>query len=195
MSVYNVIKARRSVGKMKQERPSREKIEKILAAATYAPNHHEVEPWRFFVLSGKYRQEVGDLLAQRLIERLPETTSEKAQAAIAKEGHKLMRAPVVIAVAWLKPNMAKVKDIENVEAVSAAIQNMLLVAQEEGLASIWRTGDGAYDPRIKAYFGLEPEEHIVGFVYLGYPAVPVSPREPTHFEHKTRWLGWDETEG
>src|SRR5947209_6711620 len=104
MSVYDVIKARRSVGKMKQERPSREKIERVLAAATYAPNHHEVEPWRFFVLSGKYRQEVGDLLAQRLIERLPDTTSEKSQAAIAKERSKLMRAPVVIAVASLKPN-------------------------------------------------------------------------------------------
>lgn len=192
MTVYEAMRARRSVGKMKPERPPREKIERILQAATYAPNHHEVEPWRFFVLSGKAREEVGAFLAKSLMEKLPDITSEKSQAALAKERHKLMRAPVVIAVASLKPNMPKVIDIENVEAVSAAIQNMLLAAQEEGLASIWRTGDGVYNPEIKAYLGIEPEEHIVGFVYLGYAAVPVSPREPTHFEKKTRWMGWDD---
>jgi nitroreductase len=88
--------------------------------------------------------------------------------------------------------MPKVVDLENVEATAAAIQNMLLTAQEEGLATIWRTGEAAYDLKVKAFFGLEPEEHIVGFIYLGYPAVSVSPREPGHFETKTRWLGWED---
>jgi nitroreductase len=177
---------------MRPERPPREKIERILEAATYAPNHHTAEPWRFFVLAGKAREQLGELRVERLIEKLGETTSEKAQAAIAKERGKLLRAPVVIVVASVKPTQPKVVDIENVEAVSAAIQNMLLAAQEEGLSSMWRTGDAAYDPKMKAFLGIDPEEHIVGFVYLGYPAVPVSPREPSHFETKTRWMDWDE---
>ncbi len=192
MSVYDVIQARRSVGKMKPERPPRQKIERILEAATCAPNHHEVEPWRFFVMSGQALDEVGALMAERLAARMEETSSEKAQAALNKERSKLRRAPVVIAVASVRPTSPKVVDIENYAAVSAAIQNMLLVAQEEGLASIWRTGDAVYDPKIKAFFGLEPEEHLVGFVYLGYPAVPVSGYGRSHFETKTRWLGWED---
>ena len=193
MSVFAAILARRSVGKMKPDMPPREKIERILEAAVYAPNHHEAQPWRFFVLTGKAREELGEIRVKRLIEKLGEEAyTEKGQAAIAKERGKLLRAPVVIVVASVRPHMPKVVDIENVEAVSAAIQNMLLVAQEEGLASMWRTGDPAYDPATKAFFGLDPEEHIVGFVYLGYPSVPVAYREPRRWDDKTRWLGWQE---
>src|SRR6266571_7065406 len=51
---------------------------------------------------------------------------------------------------------------------------------------------GAYDPRIKQWLGLAPEDHIVAFVYLGFPAIPKVERHPTHFEEKTTWLGWEE---
>lgn len=193
MQVFELIKRRRSVGKMRTELvPSRDDIEKMLEAATHAPNHHEAEPWRFFVMAGKAREELGNLLAERLAARMEDTSSEKAQAALAKERHKPLRSPILIAVASTTPNSPKVVDIENVEAVSAAIQNMLLVASELGLATIWRTGDGAYDPQVKAFFGLELEDHIVGFVYVGYPAVPVDERHPTPLAHKTRWMGWED---
>ena len=68
---------------------------------------------------------------------------------------------------------------------------MLLVAEEEGLAAIWRSGDASFDPQIKAFFGLQPQEHIVAFLYLGYPAVPKPHRVPTSFEEKTEWRGWE----
>ncbi len=173
---------------MKPDMPPREKIERILEAATYAPNHHEVEPWKFFVMSGKALVELGELMREQLAAKMEETTSEKAQAALEKERNKPLRAPVIIAVASLKPSQPKVKDIENYAAVSAAVQNMLLVAVEEGLVSIWRTGNPVYDERVKAFFGLEPHEHLVGFIYLGYPAVPVPEREPAHFSTKTVWM-------
>src|SRR6195952_926267 len=98
MSVFDAIRSRRSIGKVKPDRPSREKIERMLEAATYAPNHHTTEPWRFYVLSGTARNELGELMEQSLRHRLVETKSEKAQAALAKERNKPLRAPVVIAV-------------------------------------------------------------------------------------------------
>ena len=192
MSVFDAIRARRSIGKVKPDRPSREKIERMLEAATYAPNHHTTEPWRFFVLTGQAREELGELMEQSLRQRMAETTSEKAQAALAKEHHKPLRAPVVIAVASVRPETPKIVDIENVAAVAAGIQNMLLVAEEEGLVCIWRTGEPARDPRVKAFFDLGPDEHIVGFVYVGYAAVPRPERHPASFQNKTRWLGWEE---
>jgi nitroreductase len=192
MSVFETIKKRRSLGKMTQARPSRQQIERLLEAATHAPNHHKVEPWKFIVLAGKAREELGFIMAESLASHLDETASDKAQARLNKERTKLLRSPVVIAVAARLPDQSNVLEIENIEAVAAAVQNMLLAAEEIGLACMWRTGDAAYDPRVKRWLGLAPGEHIVAFVYVGFPALPALVRVPTPFEEKTTWLGWEE---
>src|SRR6266566_4831196 len=67
MSVFDVIQRRRSIGKMTEERPTRKQIERLLEAATHAPNHHKVEPWRFFVLAGEARKELGEVMAEALV--------------------------------------------------------------------------------------------------------------------------------
>ncbi len=192
MSVFDIIKRRRSIGKMTAERPTREQIERLLEAATHAPNHHKVEPWRFFVLVGEARKELGEVMAQALAERLRERPQEKEEAMLGKERTKLLRSPVVIVAAAKHPEQPKVVEIENIEAVAAAVENMLLTAEEMGLACMWRTGDAAYDVRVKQWLGLEPEDAIVAFVYVGFPAIPKLERSPTSFEQKTTWLGWEE---
>ena len=192
MTIFQTIKRRRSIGKMTSEVPNREQIERMLEAATHAPNHHKVQPWRFFVLAGHAREELGAVMADALAARLVETTSDKAQALINKERSKLLRSPIIIIVAAERPNLPNVLAIENIEAVAAAVENMLLTAEEMGLACMWRTGDAAYDPRVKAWLGLSAEDHIVAFVYAGYPAIPHLERKPMPFEEKTTWIGWEE---
>lgn len=193
MIVFDIIKRRRSIGKMTSERPTRKQIARILEAATHAPNHHKVQPWKFIVLAGHAREELGKIMAESLAERLEDTTSDKAQALLNKERSKLLRSPVVIAVAAELPNLPNVLEIENIEATAAAVQNMLLTAEELGLAAMWRTGDAAYDPRVKEWLGLAPGEHLVAFVYLGFPAIPRLERSPIPSEEKTVWLGWEES--
>lgn len=192
MGVIDVIKRRRSIGKMTEQQPSQKQIEQILEAATHAPNHRKVEPWRFFVLAGKAREEFGVVMAESLASRMGETTSNQAQASLTRERSKPLRSPVLIVVVAERPTSPRVMDIENVEATAAAVQNMLLIAEEMGLACMWRTGDAAYDPLIKKWFGLSTEDHLVAFLYLGLPAIPVLERRPTPFEAKTTWLGWEE---
>src|SRR5436853_4486164 len=99
MSVFETIKSRRSTGKMTDQRPTRKQIESILEAATHAPNHHKVEPWRFFVLAGKSRVELGTIMAESLSEKMSETSSDKAQAVLNKERNKPLRSPVLIIAA------------------------------------------------------------------------------------------------
>ena len=79
---------------------------------------------------------------------------------------------------------------EDLQAASAAVQNMLLAANSLGLAAIWRTGDGAYDDRIKTYFGLRPVDDIAGIVYLGYPdpSMPADTRQRAYAD-RTEWRG------
>ena len=192
MTVFETIKNRRSIGKMTGERPSRGQIERLLEAATHAPNHHKVQPWKFIVLAGSAREELGMVMAESLLNRLEETSSEKAQAMLNKERNKLMRSPVVIVVAAEMPHQPNVLEIENIEATAAAVQNMLLAGEEMGLACMWRTGDAAYDARVKQWLGLAPQEHIVSFLYVGFPAIPHLERKPIPFEEKTTWRGWEE---
>jgi nitroreductase len=191
MYVFDLIKRRRSIGKMTSERPTREQIEQLLEAATHAPNHHNAQPWKFIILAGNAREELGTVMALSLAGRLAETSSDKAQATINKERNKPLRSPVVIVVAAESPNQPNVLEIENIEATAAAVQNMLLTAEEMGLACMWRTGDAAYDPHVKQWLGLESGEHIIAFLYVGYAAIPRLERIPISYKDKITWSGWE----
>jgi nitroreductase len=184
MEVLEAIHTRYSAGKIKPDQVPRELIEQLLAAAVQAPNHYKVRPWRFVVLTGAGREKLGEAMAHSTRANNPAATDEDLQ----KDRAKPLRAPVVIAVAVDKPALTKVKEIENVCAAAAAIQNMLLTAHALGLAAIWRTGPSATDPAIKHFFGWEADQHLIGFVYIGYPAEAPAPYERPSFEDRTTWL-------
>jgi nitroreductase len=184
METLEAIYTRQSIGQVKPDPVPRELIEKILSAAVQAPNHYKVRPWRFVVLTGAGREKLGEVMAQSTKAAKPEATEEDLQ----KDREKPLRAPVVIAVAVDKPALTKVKDIENLCAAAAAVQNMLLAAHALGLAAIWRTGPSATDPAIKQFFGWEVDQHLIGFVYLGYPQSELTPSTRPSFEDRTTWM-------
>jgi nitroreductase len=184
MDVLEAIHTRHSIGKVKPDSVPRKLIEKILAAAVQAPNHYKVRPWRFVVLTSAGREKLGEAMAQSTKASHPDATEEDLQ----KDRAKPLRAPVVIAVAVDKPALTKAKEIENVCAAAAAAQNMLLAAHALGLGAMWRTGLSATDPAIKHFFGWETDQHLIGFVYIGYPAETSQPQERPSFEDRTMWL-------
>ncbi|GHO66694.1 nitroreductase [Ktedonobacter sp. SOSP1-52] len=192
MSVIETIRRRRSIGKMTEQVPTRAQIEEILEAATHAPNHHRTEPWKFIVLAGEARAELGLVMQEALLSSLGDLPLTQVQARLEKERLKPLRAPVIIAVVSEFPRNDEALDIENVEATAAAVQNMLLVAEELGLAAMWRTGDAAYNDQVKRWLGVETEDHIVAFLYVGYPAIPRLERRATPLSQKTTWYSWEE---
>ncbi len=191
METLEAIATRRSIGKVKPERPPRESIERMLEAAAQAPNHHLTEPWRFFVLAGRARDELGSVMAEELRQRLDDPESDAGRIQVAKEAEKPLRAPVLIVVATKKSDNPRIIPVEDIEATAAAVENMLLAAHDLGLAAQWRTGDAAYDPSIKAFFGLSPEDHLAGFIYVGYADKEPGPRQRSLAASKTEWRGWD----
>jgi len=58
------------------------------------------------------------------------------------------------------------------------------------LGAIWRTGPAAYDADVRAWLGLSARAHLLGFVYLGYPAMDPPRRERTPATLHSLWLGW-----
>src|SRR5262245_19210488 len=62
--LLEAIRTRRSTGQVRQDVPPRETIEAILEAASWAPNHHLSEPWRFVVIAGAAREALGEAMAR-----------------------------------------------------------------------------------------------------------------------------------
>ena len=198
-AILEAIRTRRSIGNVRAERPPRALIEMIIEAGTWAPNHRLTEPWRFIVLAGEARRAFGSVLGELHAAKRAGATGLSDDAALAearaaqiKAASKPLRAPVVIVVAVEPVVGPKVVEAEEMMAGAAAVQNMLLAAHALGLAAIWRTGDVAYDPAVKAFFGLESTAHLLGFIYVGYPDGTPPQRERTAADEVTRWLGWDD---
>ncbi len=183
MDLFDAIHNRHSQGKVKPDAVARELIEKLLDAAAQAPNHFKVRPWRFVVLTGDSRNRLGDVMSASQRDRKPDLPAE----ALDKTRALPLRAPVIIAVGVDKPTEEKVLEIENIAAVSAACQNILLAAQALGLGAIWRTGEWARDAKVKEFLGFSPDHHIIGFIYVGYPEFETETTPRPSFEDRTVW--------
>lgn len=191
MDVLQAIRDRRSVGKVKQDPVDHKLIQQILEAGTWAPNHHRTEPWKFFVLTGDGRKPLGKVLAEITEGQMDDPMMETNQLKLKKQQEKTLRAPVIIAVAVTPSTKEKVIEIEEIGAVNAAIQNMLLAAHALGLGAIWRTGQACYDQKVKQLFKLNERDKMLGFIYIGYPDMPPRKGKRTHFEQKTEWIDYE----
>ncbi|MFC4104034.1 nitroreductase family protein [Paenibacillus xanthanilyticus] len=188
MELFEAIHGRRSVGKVKQDPIAREKIERILEAGIWAPNHRLTEPWRFFVMTGEGRGKLGNAYAAIAREGEPESESEESLAKAEAARKKAYRAPLVIGVAVVPQDRSGVIEIEEYGAVFAAVQNMLLAIHGLELAAVWRTGEPCYHPLMNEAFGLREQDRMLGLLYIGEPDmdVPASRRQPA--SSKTIWI-------
>ena len=184
MEIFDAIKNRHSVSKVKADAVPRDVIEKLLDAGNQAPNHYKVRPWRFVVLTGNGRDKLGDIFAASLLDRQPDLPQE----GLGKTRALPLRAPAIIAVGVDKPVEAKVLELENYAAASAACQNILLVAYALGLGAIWRTGDWSRDAKVKGFLGFSEDQHIAGFIYIGYPESESEPKMRPSVEDRTVWM-------
>jgi len=184
MEVIDAIFSRQSYGRFKSDPVPHDVIERLLSAAVQAPNHYKIRPWRFVVLTGTGRERLGQVMANAFLADHPDLPPE----ALEKERNKPLRAPLVIAVGVDKPTEARHVEIENVSAAAAACQNLLLVAHAEGLSARWRTGSTASDPRVKQFLGFEPDQHLIAFIYIGYPDGDPGLANRPSFEDRTIWM-------
>ena len=188
MEVREAIESRRSVGRVKPDPVPKEIVEEILESAVHAPNHKITEPWRFHVFTGKGRGEFARARAElaRVLAEAEGEEEEYIAGCVSRERKKAFRAPVVIVVIS-KGGRDEVETLENYAACCAAVQNMQLTAHAVGLGTMWRTGLVAYHPYMRDFFGLEADDRIVAYLYLGYPDTIERPRRREPASSKTVW--------
>lgn len=185
MDAIEVLTQRRSPPKLVEPAPTDEQIESILAAAIRAPDHGRLRPWRFLILRGAARERLGLVMAEALRARSPDVPADVLE----RERQKPMRSPLMVVVAATLQEGHKIPVIEQMLAAGAATQNLVLAAHALGFGAMWRTGDPAYDARVKEALGLSPNDAIVGFIYLGTPAgrPAIPPNEPGVKDFVREW--------
>ena len=77
-----------------------------------------------------------------------------------------LRAPLILGVCAIVSVESKIPEIEQVLSAGAVAQNILNAAHALGYGAIWRTGEMAYDDRVKTGLGLARPDKIVGFLYM-----------------------------
>ena len=185
MDAIELLHTRQSAGKLQDPGPDDMELAEIFRSAVSAPDHGRLRPWRFVVIREEARERFGELMAKILKSKRPDTSPEMLE----RERAKPLRAPLIVVVA-ARVQAGKIPEIEQVLAVGAAAQNIMLAAHALGFGAMWRTGDLAYDANVKTGLGLEPADSIVGFLYLGTPSGDPPPAQrPVPEQFVTEWTG------
>lgn len=167
MNVLELIKSRRTIDPdlFTGETVSNDILENMLEAANWAPTHGFTEPWRFIVYDRNTVQDFGDFHAE-LFKSLtpPDQFLEKKYLKIKFRSKKCSHVIVCVNKRGDKSN---IPEQEEIAATSAAIQNMLLVAAENNVATFWSTGGMCYHNEFKKYFGFADEDKVLGIIYVG----------------------------
>ncbi len=185
MTIFEAIRARRSIKEFTPLPVSREQIEQLLEAAVQAPNHRMTEPWRFYVLGPDARRAYGAVLGERKAKRVEDPAA--AADVRAKVAEKHANLPAMLAVSVVVAADPEVRE-EDLAAVYMAVENFVLAAPSLGLGTHLKTGAVMADPAARAAVGVQEVERIVAIIELGEPVGPTQgkPRKPA--SALTRWV-------
>jgi nitroreductase len=182
-AVLKAIASRASAVRLKEPGPDDEQLMTILNAGVRAPDHGRLTPWRFVVIEGRARVTFGMAMAQSCGRQNPSFDERRLLA----EAEKPLRAPLIVAVAARVVDHDRVPAAEQIMAVAAGVQNMLLAAHAQGFGAMWKTGACASDPFVIRALGFQPADVIVGFLYIG-TAEKLPPPRDIDVTPLVRWL-------
>ncbi len=182
--IFDLIKNRRSVFPVQYNaKPiAKATLEKVLEAANWAPNHKKTEPWRFKVMTGSKKTELGQFLSKKYEETDPKPKNIKIKKLLENPP----KAAAIIAICLQRDPKESVPEWEEVAATSMAVQNMWLCCTELGIGSYWSSpGLIKY---MDEFFDMEEGERCLGFFYMGYydEELPQGTRRP--ITDKVAWL-------
>lgn len=163
MDALTLLLNRRSASRLTTPAPQGDELQNILAAGMRAPDHGALRPWHFVVMQGEGLNRFSQLLEKAAKEgKLGAEVEEKARNAP-------FRAPLIITVIAKTQDHPKVPEWEQIVAAGCTVQAMQMAAVAQGFGGIWRSGSWTEDAIVRDGLGCEPNDHIVGFLYLGTP--------------------------
>ena len=177
MDTIEAMRTRRSYGRLTEPAPTDGELRTILEVAAAAPDHGELKPFRFTILRGTGKEAFGEVLEEAYRRRCAGTGAEPVPAKAQKERTKLGRAPLVIVVSAARQPSDTIPWVDQRDAAVAATGHVLLAAHALGYGAMWRTGSPCEDGYVKQALGLDDDDAVIGFVYVGTPHRLKPPRD------------------
>jgi nitroreductase len=109
------------------------------------------------------------------------------QATIDKQKSKPLRSPMIVTVVARLEENPKIPEIEQMLTAGCAAQHIQLACRTLGFGSIWLTGDNCYDSHVHQALGLDFNERIVGFIYIGTPKSDQRLKKRTQVEERIKY--------
>ncbi len=211
MDIMEAIKTRRSIRAYKLDAVSKETMDELLRAAIMAPSGSNTQPWKFYVVGGKRKQQVDELLLKCLdegretsneLQQFRAGGDEAAQEKMSSRRQELTRAifdtlrendlPIEVFVKgsfkYFDAPVSVFITMDQSQAegallsIGAAVENLMLAACAKELGTCWIGMPLMYSKDIKQSLGIPDTERIVTSFCLGYP----DPNSPLSSFRSTR---------
>jgi nitroreductase len=162
MDALENILNRVSARSLKSPHPSKKEMEIVYKAALRAPDHAWLRPSSFIEVSNKGLDKLSKIFFDfaNTIPGIKEEIKEKYKNAP-------YRAPMIIILINTYKEHPKVPKIEQKLSTAAGAQNILLSLRALGYSAIWRTGKLAFNPFVSSRLGLNQDQEILGYLYVG----------------------------
>lgn len=147
---------------------SKKIIDAMLHCAMYAPTHGRTKPWRFIIFTGMNELlKLGEFEAE-LYSKITNKEDFK-QSKYEKKISNKINSSYVIAICMKRQISQKIPEIEEIEAIACAVQNMHLVATAYNVGAYWSSGNLIYTNEYKQFLGLTDEnDKVLGMFHVGY---------------------------
>jgi nitroreductase len=187
METIKVIEERRSIRKFQDKAIEDEILEKILKLATKAPSGKNRQPWRFVVVRGNKKRELVNLMSECVSDLKKVGTSVgSCELSI----NSINEANVVVLVfntfSNLEEDYNHYRLLTDTQSIGAAIQNMILAAQNFGLGSLWICDIFYCNKEICTW--LNSKHELVAAVAIGHPNQAPYPRPRKELQEVTEWI-------
>lgn len=191
------IETRRSIRKYTQGTISEQDIREIIEAAIKAPSAKNRQPWKFMIIQNEAKKQMLDAFRKGIQREesgaalLPDSRRHIASAKYTVDI--MEQTPVIIFVINTdgpgifapRSQEEQVYELANIQSISAAIQNILLAAQEKGLGSLWICDIFFAYKELCEWMDTDGE--LIAAVALGVPAENPSARPRKKFDDVVLW--------
>jgi|TARA_X000000950_G_scaffold237098_1_gene288292 nitroreductase len=141
--------------------PSKKEMDTIYRAALRAPDHAWLRPSSFIEVKDKGLEKLSSIF-----KKYAEEKNFKAEI-IKKYKQAPFRAPMILILINTYKEHPKVPAIEQKLSTAASAQNIMLALNAMNYSSIWRTGKLAFNKDVQSDLGLNDNQEILGYLYIG----------------------------
>lgn len=160
MEFREVINKRRSIRNFKENDISLDIILNIVNSACLAPSAHNKQPWHYFILKGKKKEELVLLIDDYITNNNDLTMYEK----IMKKNIIFIKQAPVIILCYIDVENCKPLDLLS---VGSSIDHLILAAENLNIGTLWNGVIVEFENLINEKFDIQNKK-LVSAIILGY---------------------------